>query len=224
MMKRIAILLIALAGIVGANAQKFALIDMEYILKNIPAYERANEQLNQISKKWQSEVEVIALEAQTLYKNYQSEAVFLFGVVVGGPVAIYSSKIIAILYIGNKGPRAVIVAKHSSCVNRASTVGTCLYIARVIAVFGLIVEVSALNTAYAYVDGINVNSIFAGSVKRNVACIIAVFYCTVISCNNTTYYVIILRFKVRILNTKVMNITSLAQTGKQGAITVINII
>lgn len=60
-----------------ANAQKFALIDMEYILKNIPAYERANEQLNQISKKWQSEVEALALEAQTLYKNYQSEAVFL---------------------------------------------------------------------------------------------------------------------------------------------------
>lgn len=60
-----------------ANAQKFALVDMEYILKNIPAYERANEQLNQISKKWQSEVEAVALEAQTLYKNYQSEAVFL---------------------------------------------------------------------------------------------------------------------------------------------------
>ena len=60
-----------------ANAQKFALIDMEYILKNIPAYERANEQLNQLSKRWQSEVEAVALEAQTLYKNYQSEAVFL---------------------------------------------------------------------------------------------------------------------------------------------------
>lgn len=68
--------LIFLVGLT-ANAQKFALIDMEYILKNIPAYERANEQLNQISKKWQSEVEGIALEAQTLYKNYQSEAVFL---------------------------------------------------------------------------------------------------------------------------------------------------
>ena len=62
----------------AANAQKFALIDMEYILKSIPAYERANEQLSQISKKWQSEVEAIALEAQTLYKNYQSEAVFLY--------------------------------------------------------------------------------------------------------------------------------------------------
>lgn len=60
-----------------ANAQKFALIDMEYILKNIPAYERANEQLNQSSQKWQSEVDKVMEEAQTLYKNYQSEAVFL---------------------------------------------------------------------------------------------------------------------------------------------------
>lgn len=60
-----------------SKAQKFALVDMEYILKNIPAYERANEQLNQVSKKWQAEVEALTEEAQTLYKNYQSEAVFL---------------------------------------------------------------------------------------------------------------------------------------------------
>lgn len=59
------------------NAQKFVLVDMEYILKNVPAYERANEQLNQVSKKWQAEVEVLTSEAQRLYKSYQSEAVFL---------------------------------------------------------------------------------------------------------------------------------------------------
>ena len=58
-------------------AQKFALIDMDYIFKNIPAYERANEQLNQVSKKWQAEVDAIQVEAQTLYKNYQNEVVFL---------------------------------------------------------------------------------------------------------------------------------------------------
>ncbi|MDO4310491.1 MAG: OmpH family outer membrane protein [Prevotella sp.] len=61
----------------GMSAQKFALVDMEYILKNIPAYERANEQLNQVSKKWQAEVEAISTEAQTMYKNYQNEVVFL---------------------------------------------------------------------------------------------------------------------------------------------------
>ncbi len=61
----------------GAYAQKFALIDMEYILKNVPAYEMANEQLNQISQRWQKEVEAKAAEAQTMYKNYQSDMVFL---------------------------------------------------------------------------------------------------------------------------------------------------
>jgi len=59
------------------GAQKFALVDMEYILNRIPAYERANEQLNQLSKRWQAEVEAVSLEAQTLYKNYQNESVFL---------------------------------------------------------------------------------------------------------------------------------------------------
>lgn len=58
---------------ITAGAQKFALIDMEYILENIPAYERANEQLEQASRQWQSEVEKISEEAKTLYKNYQSQ-------------------------------------------------------------------------------------------------------------------------------------------------------
>lgn len=60
-----------------SHAQKFALIDMEYVLKNIPAYERANEQLNQTSRKWQAEVEALNTEASTMYKNYQNEVVFL---------------------------------------------------------------------------------------------------------------------------------------------------
>lgn len=76
-MKKLFIILLASLGLSTASAQKFALVDMEYILKNIPAYERANEQLNQVSKKWQAEVEALSAEAQSLYKNYQSEAVFL---------------------------------------------------------------------------------------------------------------------------------------------------
>lgn len=62
---------------IAMQAQKFALIDMEYILKNIPAYEMANEQLNTISKKWQGEVETLQQEAQSLYKSYQADLVFL---------------------------------------------------------------------------------------------------------------------------------------------------
>ena len=66
-MKRIVLIAVALvAGFMAAHAQKFALVDMEYVLKNIPAYEMANEQLNQVSQRW-----------QTMYKNYQSDMVFL---------------------------------------------------------------------------------------------------------------------------------------------------
>ncbi len=77
-MKKFLLIVITFFAVVcNASAQKFALVDMEYILKNIPAYERANEQLNQISKKWQAEVDALNTEAQTLYKNYQNESVFL---------------------------------------------------------------------------------------------------------------------------------------------------
>ncbi|MCD8282831.1 MAG: OmpH family outer membrane protein [Prevotella sp.] len=76
-MKRLILILTILAVASGVSAQKFALVDMEYILKNIPAYERANEQLNQVSKKWQAEIEALNTEAGTMYKNYQNEVVFL---------------------------------------------------------------------------------------------------------------------------------------------------
>ena len=77
-MKKVIICAICvICGLASASAQKFALVDMEYILKNIPAYERANEQLNQVSKKWQAEVDALSTEAQTMYKNYQNEVVFL---------------------------------------------------------------------------------------------------------------------------------------------------
>ena len=77
-MKKIAFsLLFVIACTVGAYAQKFALVDMEYILKNIPSYEMANEQLIQVSLRWQKEVEAKAKEAETLYKNFQADMVFL---------------------------------------------------------------------------------------------------------------------------------------------------
>lgn len=76
-MRKVLVMMAMLLSAVAASAQKFALVDMEYILKNIPAYERANEQLNQVSKKWQAEVEALSTEAQTMYKNYQNEVEFL---------------------------------------------------------------------------------------------------------------------------------------------------
>ena len=80
-MKKVLVIVFVLAFVfvpkATVSAQKFALVDMEYVLKNIPAYERANEQLNQLSKKWESEVQAILNEVESLYKKYQSETVFL---------------------------------------------------------------------------------------------------------------------------------------------------
>jgi outer membrane protein len=80
-MKKVFVLSLLMAiGVLSAlnvQAQKFALIDMEYILKKIPAYEMANEQLNTLSKKWQTEVEAVQTEAQNMYKTYQADLVFL---------------------------------------------------------------------------------------------------------------------------------------------------
>ena len=68
---------ISIVSFAGAQAQKYVTVDMEYILKNIPAYERANEQLNQQSRRWQGEIDELVQEAETMYKKYQSESAFL---------------------------------------------------------------------------------------------------------------------------------------------------
>ncbi|MBR6691167.1 MAG: OmpH family outer membrane protein [Bacteroidaceae bacterium] len=77
MKKIILTIVVACFAAVAVQAQKYATVDMEYILKNIPAYERANEQLNQQSKRWQGEIEEIVAEAEAMYKKYQSESAFL---------------------------------------------------------------------------------------------------------------------------------------------------
>ena len=77
MKKLIISLALAVIAVLGAYAQKFALVDMDYILRNVPSYEMANEQLNQVSQRWEREVTELSKEAETMYKNYQSEMIFL---------------------------------------------------------------------------------------------------------------------------------------------------
>lgn len=77
-MKKIALILaFAAIAVLTGHAQKFALVDMEYILKNIPSYEMANEQLNQLSQRWQKEVEQKGKEAENMYQTYLADKVFL---------------------------------------------------------------------------------------------------------------------------------------------------
>ena len=77
-MKKLSIILAAFIAMVAieSKAQKFALIDMEYILKSIPAYEMANEQLKQVSQKWEKEIEQQAEKVESMYKDYQANSIF----------------------------------------------------------------------------------------------------------------------------------------------------
>ena len=80
-MKRLFLLIILACGawLSNIDAQKFAAayLDMQYILKNLPQYETANEQLTMISKRWQKEIDVAQQEVQILTSNYQTEQIFL---------------------------------------------------------------------------------------------------------------------------------------------------
>ena len=69
------VILIALSTTV--QAQKYAYVDSQYILDNIPEYQDAQDELDDISKKWQKEIEVKYKEVEDMYKEYQAEAVLL---------------------------------------------------------------------------------------------------------------------------------------------------
>lgn len=71
MKKTLLLFTLLLATTLGVQAQKFALIDMEYIMDRIPAYAQANQKLEQLSKQRQAEVEKVTQEAKNLYDSYQ---------------------------------------------------------------------------------------------------------------------------------------------------------
>lgn len=58
-------------------AQKYAFVDTEYILGNIPEYETAQNQLDELSKKWQTEIEGLYKEVEKMYNEYQADKVLL---------------------------------------------------------------------------------------------------------------------------------------------------
>ena len=65
----------------GASAQiggqKFAYVDSDYILSNIPEYGDAQAELEALSTKWNNEVKAIYDKVSDMYKKYQTEMVLL---------------------------------------------------------------------------------------------------------------------------------------------------
>lgn len=73
----IALMLIISTTSVFSQSQKYAFVDSEYILDNIPEFQDAQDELDALSVKWQKEIEANYAEVETLYKNYKAEAVLL---------------------------------------------------------------------------------------------------------------------------------------------------
>lgn len=82
-MKTIKILLLAFLMILGLSSlkaqgnQKFAYVDTEYILQNIPEYGDAQEEINQMSVTWQKELKALQDKIDQMKRDYQTEAVLL---------------------------------------------------------------------------------------------------------------------------------------------------
>jgi outer membrane protein len=60
-----------------AVAQKYAFVDSEYIRKNIPAFNAAQDQLDKLSQQWEKEVSDGYAVVEKMYKAYQNDAVLL---------------------------------------------------------------------------------------------------------------------------------------------------
>ena len=76
-MKRIILLAVVILFATFAFSQKYAYVDTEYILNNIPVYESAKTQLEDLTKEWKKEIDAKKAAIDQMYQNYQSERILL---------------------------------------------------------------------------------------------------------------------------------------------------
>lgn len=72
----ISIFVVAAASL-NAQNQRFAYVDTEYILSNIPEYNDAQEELNTFSKQWEKEIADAFSLVEDMYRDYQTQSVLL---------------------------------------------------------------------------------------------------------------------------------------------------
>ena len=68
---------LVLASFFSASAQKYAYVDTDYILDNIPEYGDAKTTLDELSAKWQKDIETKFAEIDKMYKDFQTESVLM---------------------------------------------------------------------------------------------------------------------------------------------------
>ena len=70
------IILLSLCCFIG-KAQNIAYVDSRYILENIPEFNSAQDELNNLSLEWQEEIDILKEDVEKLYRAYQAEQYLL---------------------------------------------------------------------------------------------------------------------------------------------------
>ena len=69
-MKKLTLLFATICIATLGFAQKTVFVDTDYLLSKIPAYKEAQQQLDDLTKNWQSEIEEQRTALDALYKQY----------------------------------------------------------------------------------------------------------------------------------------------------------
>ena len=75
--RRLVLVFLGLVFGLNLSAQRFGIVDSEYVLKQIPDYDYAQKQLDQLSRTWEGEIEALLSEADAMRKSYEAEKVLL---------------------------------------------------------------------------------------------------------------------------------------------------
>ena len=76
-MKKLALFISGLLVAMMSYSQKTVYVDTDYLLSKIPAYKEAQQQIDELTKNWQAEIEEQRTALDNMYKQYQVDKVLL---------------------------------------------------------------------------------------------------------------------------------------------------
>ena len=77
-MKKFTVIILLLSAVtLTAWSQKYAFVDTDYILNNIPSYKAAQDEIDKLSEQYEAELSTIYDEIDKMYRDYQGEKVLL---------------------------------------------------------------------------------------------------------------------------------------------------
>ena len=76
-MKRLMLFMVVLLMATAGYSQRFAYIDTDFIMENIPDFKAAEEEIERVSSQWQEEIEKMFADVEQMYREYQAEAPLL---------------------------------------------------------------------------------------------------------------------------------------------------